>query len=135
MTPFREEIQAARREYQAIRYPGELSRQLLAPKMRWKHILVFGSAGLGGIAAAAVVAALMFRPLLMPSPNSGSHLPLVQDMGLAKGLKFAIPRLPGVPDDLSLRALEPDGQSPSQMHLPLWDDLHLPHFTPSSEHA
>lgn len=136
MTPFREELQAARREYQAIRYPGELSRQLPAPRMRWKNIAVFGSVSLGSVAAAAVVAALMLRPLMMPtSPHSGAHLPLMENAGLAKDLKFAIPPLPGVPDDLSLRDLEPDGQSPSELHVPSWDDLHLPHFTQASEHA
>lgn len=136
MTSSREELQAARGEYQAIRYPGDLSRKLLAPKMRWKKVLAFGMASLGSIAAAAVVAAMMFRPVLMPAwPGSGSHLPIVGDLGLPKDLKLAVPPLPGIPQDLSLRALSPDGQSPSEFHVPLWDDLHLPHFNQDSEHA
>lgn len=132
MSPLREEIESARREYAAIRYPGDLATELLPLRLRWKSLLAFGSLGAGSIAAAAVVAALMLRPLLMPaSPHSNARLPLVENIPLARDIKLNLPSLPDVPAELRSLAPEP----PSDLQ-PFWDDLHLPRFSQSSsEHA
>lgn len=132
MSPLREEIQAARREYMAIRYPGGLSAELLPFRLRWRSLLAFSSLSFGGIAAAAVVAALMIAPLLAPpASHSTSSLPLIDRLPLARDLKSDLLPLDPLPEEL--KSLVPS--SPSDLHVPTWDDLHLPNFSESPEHA
>ena len=130
MTPFRQDIAAARREYDTIRCPGDLSRQLLPARMRirWKNLLIFSGLSASGVAAAAVVAAMMLRPLLMPAASKPSpYLQLVKDIPLASELESEFRSLPGV--------MTPSKDSPAGLHLPIWDDLQWPDLFHSSEHA
>jgi hypothetical protein len=136
MATLSEEIGAARREYESIRHPGDLSRQLLPSRLRLKSLLIFGSLAASGIAAEAVIGALLFRPLSMPAPsNLRARLPLVQNLPLAHELKLALPPLPGMPADLSLQSVTPSMEPATGWHVPLLDDLHWPTFSQSSEHA
>jgi hypothetical protein len=139
MSYLREEFATARREYAAFRYPGDLSRELLAPRVRWRGIVVFGAMGAGAIAAAAVVAALLLRPVLAPADSQPRpYLPLGKDMHLPQDLQFkfpSLPSIPGVPDNLSLRSVAPDLGLPSEWRLPFRDESPPSPVSDSSEHA
>lgn len=130
MTPLRQDIADARREYDAIRYPGDISRQLLPARMRirWKNWLIFSGLSASGVAAAAVVAAMMLRPLLMPAVSKSSpYLQIVKNIPLASELEVAIHSLPDV---------MPSRSEPAEgFRVPIWDDLQWPDLFPSSEHA
>lgn len=140
MSFLREEFATARREYEAVRYPGDLPHDLLAPRMRWRGIVLLGAMGASAVAAAAVVAALLLRPLLAPTNSQPRpYLPLVKEMDLPQKLQFefpSLPSIPGVPDNLSLRSVTPDLGVPSDWRIPFWD-APGPRSSPpdSSEHA
>ncbi|HEY2586059.1 MAG TPA: hypothetical protein VGI81_09890 [Tepidisphaeraceae bacterium] len=112
MSILREQLAATRREYEAVHYPGDLSRELLwppfpLPRMRWRRIVIFGTVGAGTIAAAAVRAALLLRPLLTPADaQPRPYLPLVKEIHLPPKLQFEFPSLPSIPGltDLSEHA-------------------------------
>ena len=61
--------------------------EVLAPRWRWRQLLMLGASGAGAIAAAAVMAAVMFRPILLPTshrpPLSVQNIPLVPEVRLA----------------------------------------------------
>lgn len=132
MSCLRDELSAARRAYAGTRYPGDLSRELLplplpALGMRWRGIVIFGTLGAGAAAAAAIVAAMLLRPLLTPATaQPRPYLPVVKEIHLPKKLQFDVPSLPsipGLPDNLSLRAVTPGLGLPSDWAIPLWDAL------------
>jgi hypothetical protein len=96
--------------------------------MRWRNLLIFSGLGASGVAAAAVVAAMMFRPLLMPAASRPSpYLQMVKNIPLASELEVAFHSLPSV---IPSRTRPAEG-----FRLPIWDDLQLPNFFQSSEHA
>ena len=135
MPHLRDELEAARLEYNAIRFPGNLAHELLPARLRLRSMAIFGSLGAGGIAAAALIGALLFQPLAQPgkSPLSG-RLTFVQSNRITNDLKLVLPPLPNVPVDVSLQS-RPATDAPAGWRLPSWDDLHLPDFSQSSEHA
>lgn len=135
MAHLREEIEAARQEYNAIRYAGDLAHQLLPARLRLRSLAIFGSLGAGGIAAAALIGALLLRPLAMPGTSRlGGPLSLGEAGQIASDLKLMMPPLPKMSIDVSMQST-PAPNSPDGWRLPSWDDLHLPDFSQSSEHA
>jgi hypothetical protein len=83
MTELREQLLAARDEYRSIRYPGDLSADVLAARPRGAathrgearggsavRMFLFRVAG-GAIAAAAVVAVVVLRPPAQPPVGVG----------------------------------------------------------------
>ena len=135
MAYLRDELEAARQEYNAIRYAGDLVHQLLPARLRLRSLAIFGSLGAGGIAAAALIGALLLRPLALPgSSRLGGQLALGQARQITTDLKLVLPPLPEIPIDVSLQS-RPAPDAPAGWRLPSWDDLHLPDFSQSSEHA
>ena len=128
MSFLRQELAAARREYDGFHYPGDLPRELLLllpPRIRWRGIVIFGTLGAGVVAAAVIVAALLLRPLLTPAnAQPRPYLPLVKEIHLPQKLQFdfpSVPSIPGLPDNLSLRSFTPDLGLPCDWLIPLWD--------------
>jgi hypothetical protein len=135
MPHLRKELDSARREYHAIRYAGDLAHQLLPARLRFRSLAIVGSLGAGGIAAAALIGALLLRPLVLPgSSQLGGQLALGEARQITTDLKLVLPPLPNLPVDVSLQS-RPAPDAPAGWRLPSWDDLHLPDFSQSSEHA
>lgn len=104
MSFLREQLAGARRAYDAVHYPGDLSREMLPlplpllPRVRWRRIVIFGTLSGGALAAVAVRAALLLRPLLMPAnAQPRPYLPLVKEIHVPQKLQFEFPSLPSIP--------------------------------------
>lgn len=106
MSFLREQLAGARREYDAVHYPGDLLREMLPlplpllPRVRWRwrRIVIFGTLSGGALAAVAVRAALLLRPLLVPATaQPRPYLPLVKEIHLPQKLQFEFPSLPSIP--------------------------------------
>lgn len=144
MSFLRNELAAARREYESLGYPGDLSRELLPLplprlRMRWRRIVIFGTLGAGTLAAVAVRAALLLRPMLTPADaQPRPYLPLVKEIHIPQKLKFDLPSwpsIPGLPENLSLRSVAPDLGLPSDWALPVLEGPLNSIGFDSSEHA
>lgn len=142
MSCLRDELSTARRAYAGVRYPGDLSRELLplplpSLRMRWRRIVIFGT--LGAAAAAEIVTAMLLRPVLTPATaQPRPYLPVVREIHLPKKLQFdvpSLPSLPGLPDNLSLRSVTPSLGLPSDWAIPLWDALPISNLSDSPEPA
>jgi hypothetical protein len=135
MPHLRQELDAARREYQTVRYAGDLAHQLLPARLRLRSLAIFGSLGASGIAAAALIGALLLRPLALPgSSRLGGQLAVGQARHITTDLKWVLPPLPNLPANVMVQS-RPATDAPTGWRLPSWDDLHLPDFSQSSEHA
>jgi len=142
MTPLRNQLEAARREYQSIRYDGDLPRENLSPAARWRGMFLMGAFGAGAIAAAAMFATLVARPLLTPAASHPqTSVPMVRMIKLPSKLDIDIPSMPrmpsipGMPSHLSLREMAPSLVPPEGLHLPSLDEIHMPTMFESREHA
>lgn len=139
MSPLREQLQSARREYESIRFPGDLSRQVFLPPVRPRGTFLLTTLGAGAAAAAAVLATLLARPVLTPAAShSRSYVPLVKEIRMPSQMNFELPSLPsvpGMPSHLSLREMAPSLVPPDGIELPSLDDLRVPTFSDNPEHA
>jgi hypothetical protein len=125
MTPLREQLKRYRSEYDSIIYPGDLGREMLSPRMRMRNMFVLGLLGTSAVAAAAVVAAILARPLMMPaSSHPQPYLPIVKEIHLPEKMQFnlpSIPSLPGIPTNLSLRDFS-NSLLPQGLRVPFLED-------------
>ena len=99
MSDLRKQLDAARREYREMRYPGDLASDVLRPVRHWGRWLAVG----GAIAAAAAIA-LVIRLQLAEQPTTGivqatettsemslTALPVVSLAELPAGLQLSPP--------------------------------------------
>jgi hypothetical protein len=141
MTGLRIQLQSSRNEYRSISYPGDLPSEILPLRIGWRNRFVVGALGAGAVAAAAVVAAVLGRPLMTPdSPGSQPYMPIVKEIHLPQRMQFDLPTLPsvpGIPSNLSLREIAPPLMPSDGLHLPSLNDFHWPqsHDSDDSEPA
>jgi hypothetical protein len=139
MSVLRKQLDSARREYQSIRYPGNLAIRLLSQPMRLRGHFLLGALTTGAIAAAAVLSMMLTRPMLTPAAShSHSLMPLVKNFTLPTKMPFdmpSIPSLPGMPTHLSFRVMAPTLTPFEGLHLPSLDDIQIPMFSDNPGHA
>lgn len=137
MTPLREQLRSARDGYETARYPGDLAAELLPRRMSWPGSLFIGTLSAGAVAAAAVLASFVGRPMFVPASSHPRPLmPMVRQMPLPPRMDFSLPSLPSLPvPNFSLRPSLPSIGLPDGLHVPSLQDLHLPKFPDSLEHA
>jgi hypothetical protein len=139
MTILRKQLDAARREYQSIRYPGDLAVRFLSQPMRFRGPFLLGALTTGAIAAAAILSMMLTHPMLTPAAShSHSLMPLVKNFSLPTKMPFempSIPPLPGMPTHLSLRVMTPTLTPFEGLHLPSLDDIQIPLFSDNPGHA
>lgn len=137
MTLLREQFQTAARAYRSISYPGDLAAQLLPSTARPRRRMpAFGAFVASAIAAAAVLAAFMSRPLFRPGVAEPHHyLPIVKEIHIPQRLQFSLPSLPDFSSHLSLAPAMRSVVPPDRWRLPSLDWIHIPGFSDKPEHA
>ena len=137
MTPLRKQLRSARNEYEMALYPGDLAAELLPPRISWPGSLLLGALGAGAIAAAAMLASFVGRPMFVPaSTNSRALMPVVRQMPLPPRMDFSLPSLPSLPvPNFSLRLSLPPIGVPDGLRLPPLEKMRLPKFPDTLEHA
>lgn len=139
MTPFRKELQLARRAYRSFRYPGDLARQILPARTRWRGLWVIGVVSAGAVAAAAVLGAFLARPMFLPaSAQPNPHLPLVREIHVPERMQFTLPSLPSIPGfsrHLSAAPFLPSLTAPANVRVPSLGDLPAMPLSAASESA
>jgi hypothetical protein len=132
MTPLRKQLQQAREEYLAARYPGDLASELLPPA-RSRNWRIVGLIATGAIAASIIVFVslhamkptkpiqLAGRPMTTPAAS--------QDVGFAApsiaitpNSVDAIPSMPMTPSAMDLSLPSMDLSMPAMPSLPAWDE-------------
>jgi hypothetical protein len=137
MTLLRKQLESARREYETVRYGGDLVREVLSPPLRLRGGYVLGVILTGAIAASTFLGAMLPHQLLMPA-TSHPRMPLAREFQFPQKMPFAMPSIPALPrmaPHMSLREMAPSLVPPGGWHLPSLEDFHLPALFDNSGHA
>jgi len=135
MTSLRQQLLTAGREYDAVRYPGDLAAELLRSRSRPARGLTVPAAG--AVAAAIILGAMLARPAFSPVPTQQrASLPLVSQVPSGPTLRFALPSIPPLPGLSSHLAVVPTGRpisAPREFRLPPFSGIQPPTFPSKPE--
>lgn len=133
MSPLREQLLTARREYEAARYPGDLPAHL-PPEHRLRTANL---PGIGAVAAAIVVGLMLARPAAVPVPTRQvASRPPTNVTVPQPNVRLALPSIPPMHGVTASFVTAPPVQSisaPRELRLPRFSGIHSPAFPSKPE--
>lgn len=133
MSSLREQLLTARREYEAVRYPGDLAADLPPPRSgRTPKV-----PGISAVAAAIVLGLILARPPMLPvPPGQVASRPTSRQVVSRQDARLVLPSIPPMPAVTASFAIPPAVQrisAPRELRLPHFPGIHLPAFPSKPE--